>query len=692
MTETGLASTTNGWFDALPMAAAVVDATGKLVAWNDAMVELTGKTSQEVLGKKSWVGFYPKRKATPLDDALRSGDPVERELRLDIDGEARDVQVLATPVGPDPDAPIAVVAVFQGGGARAEEQRWQLEVEGTKALCRLLAGQHGTVGEFLEAVIEVLSRSIPGTAGVRVVWRDESAETGTEGGATGKVSAPILDGRARVGEVIVWYASEDGDADFDSRRVGEWIQTVAEVVGLGGKRITDHQATLAGLDLVVEGLRRIAGGDFTVDFGAIGAGEYEAAVGERYRALASAAFALVEAIDGLVKDVGMLSDAAVQGDLQQRADDAKHHGEFKQIVEGFNATLDSAVAPMAQAIQVLEAVANRDLRVRVTGEFHGDHARLKESVNRTAEALDSVLAQVAEAVDQISAGSTEIATGSQAIARGAAEQASSLEQTASSMEEIAAMTHRNASNSQQAALLAQSTKLSADRGAEAMRDMVRAMGEIQASAEGTSIIIREINEIAFQTNLLALNAAVEAARAGDAGRGFAVVAEEVRNLAQRSKEAACKTDDLINQSVKLAEQGCSISKEVNGNLDDIAQSVAKVTGIVGEIAAATQEQARGADQINRALNGIEKVTQQSAASSEESSSAAEELSSQATDLAKLVGSFHLSRREAASAASPQAFRIPRPAHPSNGGNGKSHREIDPEEVFPMDGDMGLTDF
>jgi methyl-accepting chemotaxis protein len=169
------------------------------------------------------------------------------------------------------------------------------------------------------------------------------------------------------------------------------------------------------------------------------------------------------------------------------------------------------------------------------------------------------------------------------------------------------------------------------------------MGKIRASAEGTSQIIKDINEVAFQTNLLALNAAVEAARAGDAGRGFAVVAEEVRALAMRSKEAAGKTEELIRQSVKEASEGEATSKRVSEKLSEIAQTVGKTADIVTEIASTVKEQATGIEQVSKAVTEIGNVTQQNAASSEETSSSAAELSSHSEELASMVASFRLDR-------------------------------------------------
>ena len=205
------------------------------------------------------------------------------------------------------------------------------------------------------------------------------------------------------------------------------------------------------------------------------------------------------------------------------------------------------------------------------------------------------------------------------------------------------MTKQNADNTIQARTLAQSTKEAAEKGGTYMTRMIDAMEKIRAASEGTSQIIKDINEIAFQTNLLALNAAVEAARAGDAGRGFAVVAEEVRSLALRSKEAAKKTEDLIKMSVGHAENGRVISGDVAASLTEIVEAAAKVNQIVQEIAVASQEQSRGIDQVNTAVGEMDKVVQLAAANAEESSSAAEELSSQSEELSELVSRFQLDR-------------------------------------------------
>jgi len=402
----------------------------------------------------------------------------------------------------------------------------------------------------------------------------------------------------------------------------------------------------------------------------------------------------VDAVNALVADANGLATAAVQGKLSTRADAAKHQGDFRKIVEGVNRTLDAVIAPVNASAEVLERLSRRDLRARVTGDFAGDHARIKESVNATGEALHDALAQVAAAVEQVSSASTQIAASSQAVASGASEQASSLQETTTSVESLAERTKHSAESARQANLLAQGARTAATDGAAAVEQMQGVMGRIKASAEGTSQIIKDVSDIAFQTNLLALNAAVEAARAGEAGRGFAVVAEEVRSLALRAKEAASKTEALIRQSVKEAGEGEVTAKHVAGKLSEIGGGVSKVTDIVAEIAAAAAEQSAGIEQVNKAVSEMDKVTQQNAASAEESSSAASELSGQAEELAAMVAGFQLDRRQLAAPAPAPVKRLtaapPVPLHRNGAHKNGAHKNgahkngtSSHEDDFPM---------
>ena len=250
--------------------------------------------------------------------------------------------------------------------------------------------------------------------------------------------------------------------------------------------------------------------------------------------------------------------------------------------------------------------------------------------------LKTVIDALYEGAEQTAAAAGQVSAASQSLAQGSSEQAASIEETTSSVEEMASMIKQNAGNAGEAKTRADSARLSADKGIEAMNRMAGAINDIQKSSVDTSKIIKTIDEIAFQTNLLALNAAVEAARAGEAGKSFAVVAEEVRNLAHRSAEAARNTAALIEGSVKSADNGVQISKEVGQTLKEIADGSRKVNDLVGEIAAACNEQSQGIEQINTAVGQMDTVIQQNAANAEESASAAEELNAQAEGLNGMV--------------------------------------------------------
>ncbi len=258
--------------------------------------------------------------------------------------------------------------------------------------------------------------------------------------------------------------------------------------------------------------------------------------------------------------------------------------------------------------------------------------------------LASVMHTLSRGSEQTHSASQQIASASQTMAQGASKQAASLEETSSSLEEMSSMTRRNADAAQQALSLANEGQSAAKRGNASMGRMSTAIGDIQKSAGQTAQIIKVIDEIAFQTNLLALNAAVEAARAGEAGKGFAVVAEEVRTLAMRSAEAAKNTSQLIEQSVNNAKNGVEIVTEVGEALNDITSSNDRFSALIGEIAAASTEQATGIELINKAISEMDRVTQANAAAAEESAASSEELAGQATelnvtiqDLGRLIG-------------------------------------------------------
>jgi methyl-accepting chemotaxis protein len=396
----------------------------------------------------------------------------------------------------------------------------------------------------------------------------------------------------------------------------------------------------------------------------------------------------IEAVGRLVEDAVGLAKAGVEGRLQTRADASKHQGDFAKIVQGVNETLDAVIGPVTEATQVLEKVAGRDLTARVQGNYAGDLGRIKTALNEAVSNLETALSQVGEASSQVAGASGQISSGSQSLAQGANEQASSLEEVSASLEEMSSMTRQNADNALAAKNLAGEADVNARTGTEAMARMSRSINKIKESSDQTAKIIKTIDEIAMQTNLLALNAAVEAARAGEAGRGFAVVAEEVRNLAQRSAQAAKNTADMIGESVKNAEEGVKISDEVSASFDKIAQSSKKVNDLIAEIAAASKKQSAGIKEVNDAVGQMDKVTQQNAANAEESASASEQLSSQAQELQGMVAQFKITggstgRRNVAGA---HVAALPPPTIHRNSPVPKSTKLVGSNDFIPMDDD------
>jgi methyl-accepting chemotaxis protein len=250
----------------------------------------------------------------------------------------------------------------------------------------------------------------------------------------------------------------------------------------------------------------------------------------------------------------------------------------------------------------------------------------------------SIVGAIRRIIAGLTDGSHQVkAAASQQLAEGASEQASSLEETSSALEEMAAMTRTNAGNAKQANELASQARQAADEGDRTMVKLNDAMTGINESSGKISKIIKVIEEIAFQTNLLALNAAVEAARAGEHGKGFAVVADEVRNLAQRSAQAAKETTSLIEDAVSRSRDGTQVAGDVGKALSAIVGNVSKVSGLIDAIAKASDEQAQGVEQVNTAVSQMDKVTQQNASGAEESASASEELAAQAQTVKGMVG-------------------------------------------------------
>ena len=319
-------------------------------------------------------------------------------------------------------------------------------------------------------------------------------------------------------------------------------------------------------------------------------------------------------------------------------------------------------APVSRAANMLSQIANGngDLTRRMRVETQDEIGALATAFNRFVTSLSKTIGEVRASTETIATATSQIAAGNLDLSNRTETQASSLEETASAMEELTATVQKNAESANQSNQLVLTASDFALKGGEVVGQVVETMGSIKESSRKIVDIIGVIDGIAFQTNILALNAAVEAARAGEQGRGFAVVASEVRNLAQRSATAAKEIKALIDDSVSKVEAGSKLVDEAGATMDQIVNSVRRVTGIMSEIAAASREQSAGIGQVNQAITQMDSVTQQNAALVEEAAAAAKSLQEQAANLARVVSVFKLDESVAAGANMPLPS-TPRPS-------------------------------
>jgi methyl-accepting chemotaxis protein len=301
----------------------------------------------------------------------------------------------------------------------------------------------------------------------------------------------------------------------------------------------------------------------------------------------------------------------------------------------------SITRPLRQAVSVAQEVASGNLAVRIESEGRDEPAQLLQALGTMNASLVRLVGEVRQGTDTIATASGQIASGNQDLSSRTEQQASSLQETAASMQHLTQTVKRNADNARQASELAQSASQLARQGGTVVAQVVETMGSIQASSRRVADIIGVIDGIAFQTNILALNAAVEAARAGEQGRGFAVVAGEVRNLAQRSADAAKEIKALIEESVGTVGTGHQLVDQAGRTMAEIVDGVKRVSDIIAGITTASQEQSAGIEQVNLAITQMDQVTQQNAALVEEASAAAGSLKQQAQGLVQAVEVFRL---------------------------------------------------
>ncbi len=334
-------------------------------------------------------------------------------------------------------------------------------------------------------------------------------------------------------------------------------------------------------------------------------------------------------------------DAAANGDFTQRVPLENKEGFLKAMATGINTISETCAEGLNDIADMMQALSRGDLTQRINNDFGGTFARLREDCNETADRLADIVSQIYNSASEVSNAAGEITSGSADLSHRTETQASALEETAASMEEMAATVKNNADNAINANDLGNQASNVAEKGGKVVANAVDAMARIEESSQKISDIIGVIDEIAFQTNLLALNAAVEAARAGEAGKGFAVVASEVRNLAQRSSEAAKDIKGLIVDSSVQVKDGVELVNEAGKSLDEIVTSIKQVTELISDIASASKEQASGVEEINSAVTDMDEMTQQNSALVEENAAAARALEEQSVNMHTQVSFFKI---------------------------------------------------
>jgi methyl-accepting chemotaxis protein len=360
------------------------------------------------------------------------------------------------------------------------------------------------------------------------------------------------------------------------------------------------------------------------------------------------------------QEIGQLVQDIKAGELSSRINMGDKQGFSKMLSSGINELTDVIESVFNDINSVMEAMSQGDLTSSITNEYQGVYAECKNNINGTLVNLSNFIIQIRDAADFIDSSSQEMASGNNNLSSRAEQQAASLEETAASMEQLASTVKNNAQNTAEATEVVNSASQLAQKGGGVVKSAIAAMQEINASSNKIAEIIGVIDEIAFQTNLLALNASVEAARAGEHGRGFSVVATEVRNLAQRSANAAQQSKELIQNSVDKVRAGTAFVNETGTALTEIVESVAKVGEIVAHIASASSEQSAGIEQVNQAVSQMDDITQQNAALAEQAAAGSIAMSEQSTNMSQLLSFFRVSSKDASATSRTLKAPVARP--------------------------------
>lgn len=346
----------------------------------------------------------------------------------------------------------------------------------------------------------------------------------------------------------------------------------------------------------------------------------------------------------VIRPVGQIDKIAreiANGNLNQTIA-YKSSDELGELAANFNKTvarLKDYVNYINEISQVLEQIAEGDLRFKLTYDYAGEFEKIKVALQHISLYLNDTLGQINLSAEQVSAGAEQVSSGAQALSQSSSQQAASVQELAATMSEVSAQVNENAQRAQTANHRADNVSVQVTESNRRMSDMLNSMNDISSASSEIGKIIKTIEDIAFQTNILALNAAVEAARAGAAGKGFAVVADEVRNLANKSQTASKNTAVLIENSLSATENGTRIANETAAALESVVEGVNEVTTVIAEISKATSEQATSIDAVNNGIEQISSVVQTNSATAEQSAAASETLSAQAETVKKLVEKF-----------------------------------------------------
>jgi methyl-accepting chemotaxis protein len=490
----------------------------------------------------------------------------------------------------------------------------------------LLAGLTGAIGLFASSRLgESLDQSIEAASALQASQNADMMHDAIRGdaqlallGAVGKNSSQIIEATKGLAEHAEIYE-----------------KSLAKLEGL---HLTDEtKAALGAARPVVKQYVEAAGALISKASSDTAAAELMPGVQKAFADLEEKMAALSESIE---KNNQSLNEAAHSAVVSSRfAIGAALLCTMALLVAASLSLAGSMNRPMGQAVTAADRLAEGDLTGTITPVGNDETVQLLQAMQRMQANLAGIVRNVKYNADEVAGASAQIAQGNQDLSGRTEQQASALQQTAATMDQLGSTVRANADNARQASHLAHGASEVAMKGGDVMGQVVDTMTGINDSSRKIADIIGVIDGIAFQTNILALNAAVEAARAGEQGRGFAVVASEVRSLAHRSAEAAREVKALVNASVERVEQGTALVDQAGATMQEIVNSIKRVTDIVAEISAASAEQSNGVTQVGEAVSHMDQATQQNTALIEESAAAAETLSQQAQQLVSSVAAF-----------------------------------------------------